>query len=123
MNIEQFGYWLQGFVELTAGEEPTPRQWQIIKDHLQLVFTKVTPDRADKVEDTQTPIAPIADKSKTANTAKTITDLAETDLAEVMRQLSKSSQQLLPHPSEPHRWKLPAYSQWTNLPDFPTLTC
>lgn len=42
MNAEQFAYWMQGFVELN-GAEPTPAQWQSIKDHLQLVFKKVTP--------------------------------------------------------------------------------
>lgn len=45
MNAEKFSYWLQGFVELTDGQHPTERQWAIIKDHLQLVFTKVTPVR------------------------------------------------------------------------------
>lgn len=42
MNAEQFAYWMQGFVEL-SGAEPTPEQWKSIKDHLQLVFKKVTP--------------------------------------------------------------------------------
>ena len=50
MNSELFIYWLQGFVEL-HGEPPTPEQWQIIKDHLQLVFKKVTPDRRQGVQD------------------------------------------------------------------------
>lgn len=42
MTSEQFVYWFQGFVELD-GAEPTPEQWQSIKDHLQTVFKKVTP--------------------------------------------------------------------------------
>ena len=42
MTAEQFTYWLQGYSEIT-GENPTKEQWNIIKDHLQLVFTKVTP--------------------------------------------------------------------------------
>lgn len=42
MNSEHFCYWLNGFVELN-GSVPTPKQWQSIKDHLQLVFKKVTP--------------------------------------------------------------------------------
>lgn len=42
MTSEQFAYWLQGFVEL-HGSEPTAEQWKQIKDHLQLVFVKVTP--------------------------------------------------------------------------------
>ena len=45
MTAEQFVYWLQGFMEVanpnTIGESET----QVIKDHLQLVFNKQTPDR------------------------------------------------------------------------------
>lgn len=44
MTPEQFTYWLQGFVEIGGGQ-PTNRQWEIIKDHLNLVFNKVTPNR------------------------------------------------------------------------------
>lgn len=44
MTAEQFAYWLQGFVELSADtKQPTEEQWQAIKDHLQTVFVKVTP--------------------------------------------------------------------------------
>ena len=42
MTPEQFAYWLQGFAELNPGA-PTQEQWQSIRDHLALVFTKVTP--------------------------------------------------------------------------------
>lgn len=45
MTAEQFTYWLQGFFELTGGERPSAAQWQAIGDHLQAVFTKVTPQR------------------------------------------------------------------------------
>lgn len=44
MTSEQFAYWLQGFAEIHGGA-PTPEQWKVIKDHLNLVFNKVTPDR------------------------------------------------------------------------------
>ncbi|MNW16537.1 hypothetical protein D3C71_2154150 [compost metagenome] len=45
LTAEQFAYWLQGFVELSFGQEqPTRAQWSAIKDHLQQVFKKVTPD-------------------------------------------------------------------------------
>jgi len=40
MNQEQFAYWLQGFVEMNGGKEPTKAQWKMIKDHLQLCFVK-----------------------------------------------------------------------------------
>ena len=42
MTPEQFCYWLNGFGELT-NEPPTPEQWKAIKEHLQTVFSKVTP--------------------------------------------------------------------------------
>ena len=49
MTPEQFCYWLQGFAEMNQESASiTDQQWLIIKDHLQTVFTKVTPDR--KVE-------------------------------------------------------------------------
>lgn len=41
MTPEQFAYWLQGFVEL-HGERPTQEQWNQIKEHVSLVFNKVT---------------------------------------------------------------------------------
>jgi hypothetical protein len=40
MNQDQFAYWLQGFVEMNGGKEPTRAQWKMIKDHLQLCFVK-----------------------------------------------------------------------------------
>lgn len=42
MTPENFAYWLQGFSEI-CGETPTPEQWKIIQDHLNLVFRKETP--------------------------------------------------------------------------------
>lgn len=43
MDALAFAYWLQGFVELTGGQQPTPEQWKMIQEHLQTVFKKVTP--------------------------------------------------------------------------------
>lgn len=43
MTPEQFAYWLQGYTELTSGQQPTPGQWQSITEHLKTVFVKVTP--------------------------------------------------------------------------------
>lgn len=42
MTPEQFAYWLQGFVELN-GATPNETQWLQIKDHLKVVFEKLTP--------------------------------------------------------------------------------
>jgi hypothetical protein len=44
MNSEQFTYWLQGFFELSGSTTLTDSQVLAIKDHLKLVFTKVTPE-------------------------------------------------------------------------------
>lgn len=45
MTSNDFTYWLQGYVEITNGAQPDATQWAIIKDHLALVFNKVTPKR------------------------------------------------------------------------------
>lgn len=45
MNFESFVYWLQGFMELADPIELDSTQVEIIKDHLNLVLGKVTPDR------------------------------------------------------------------------------
>ncbi len=58
MTPEQFAYWLQGYTEI-SGDRPSETQWLIIKDHLQEVFKKVTPNRvlhaADKLFTGPTP--------------------------------------------------------------------
>lgn len=46
MTPEQFCYWLQGFAEITPAA-PDWAQWTIIRDHLQTVFKKETPDREE----------------------------------------------------------------------------
>jgi hypothetical protein len=43
MTAEQFTYWLQGFIETADPKFIDERQTQIIKEHLKLVFNKVTP--------------------------------------------------------------------------------
>lgn len=45
MTTEQFTYWLQGFFEISDAKELKAKEVKIIKDHLNLVFNKVTPDR------------------------------------------------------------------------------
>lgn len=42
LDPEKFCYWLQGFCEV-SGEVPDEKQWSVIKDHLELVFTKAVP--------------------------------------------------------------------------------
>jgi len=49
MTPQDFAYWLQGFIELNPEmKQPTEEQWKSIREHLQLVFTKVTPPVNDK---------------------------------------------------------------------------
>ena len=38
MTSKDFAFWLQGFFELSETDELTPRQTEIIKNHLKLVF-------------------------------------------------------------------------------------
>lgn len=45
MTDRDFAYWLKGFFEIANPETITKEQIQIIKDHLDLVFNKVTPSR------------------------------------------------------------------------------
>jgi len=47
MTPEQFTYWLQGFVELQNTDAVSKKQWQVIKDHLRLVFKKETHGRKE----------------------------------------------------------------------------
>lgn len=42
MSPDQFVYWLQGFMEMQEPVTLDARQTQMIKDHLALVFEKVT---------------------------------------------------------------------------------
>jgi hypothetical protein len=46
MSPESFTYWLQGYFEISDSNNLSPQQVQIIRDHLALVFEKVTPDRS-----------------------------------------------------------------------------
>lgn len=48
MNAENFAYWLQGFFELADTDDLTKEQVQMIKDHLAIVFMKITPDQKQK---------------------------------------------------------------------------
>lgn len=43
MTEREFCYWLNGFAELSGEAPPTKAQWKSIREHLALVFTKVTP--------------------------------------------------------------------------------
>ena len=48
MTERDFVYWLQGFLEVSQASTMNEQQVQIVKDHLALVLTKVTPTYATK---------------------------------------------------------------------------
>lgn len=45
MTPENFAYWLRGYFEISGATYLSELQTQVVKDHLDLVFQKVTPDR------------------------------------------------------------------------------
>lgn len=45
MTPENFTYWLNGYLEIENPKYISEENLQIIRDHLSLVFNKVTPDR------------------------------------------------------------------------------
>lgn len=48
MRSDQFVYWLQGFFELAESDSLTPKQVDIIKNHLKLVFLyEIDPSYSD----------------------------------------------------------------------------
>ena len=47
MTSRDFAYWLQGFAEIHKGP-PTPEQWLVITNHLNLVFVhEIDPSMPD----------------------------------------------------------------------------
>lgn len=51
MSPEQFCYWIQGLMECKGENDLlTLKETQAIRDHLAIVFTKVTPDRSEPSE-------------------------------------------------------------------------
>lgn len=63
MTPENFCYWLQGFMELSNERTLTPEQVQSIRDHLNLVFIKLTPLAC---------ATPVSDPNLTSDFAKAI---------------------------------------------------
>jgi len=56
MTPENFCYWLRGYVELSTQDviDLTPKQVQIINDHLELVMKKITPSEDKGERNTET---------------------------------------------------------------------
>ena len=49
MDSQNFVYWLQGYFEINGSNKLNEKQVQVIKDHLALVLTKVTPARSKTI--------------------------------------------------------------------------
>lgn len=65
MNSIDFCFWLQGHFEISEAEELTPKQVEIIKNHLHLVFRhEIDPLRE---EETTTPTAVLNDAHSPAH--------------------------------------------------------
>ena len=47
MTHEQFCIWLHGFLEISGAKKLNETQTQIVKDHLDLFFKKVAPEREE----------------------------------------------------------------------------
>lgn len=63
MTTEQFTYWLQGYFEISNNNTLSEEQVQVIKDHLNLVFKKVTPDRNKSLPEENSTLEPRDSKS------------------------------------------------------------
>ncbi len=83
MDAQQFAYWLQGFAELSGDAPPTKAQWKSIREHLTLVFTKITPKVSTKIGD---------------NVAQQNPDWANEILRQVRQQPSSGTPFMNPHP-------------------------
>lgn len=45
MTAEQFTMWLHGYLEISGATKLEEKELQVVKDHLEKFFVKVTPDR------------------------------------------------------------------------------
>lgn len=69
MSPLNFATWLIGFIEISEAKVVTEKQWKIVREHLSLVFTKVTKEDLDEpsnvdFEDILDKIKKEADKKK-----------------------------------------------------------
>jgi hypothetical protein len=78
MSPENFAYFLQGYFEISGATYLSEAQTQVVKDHLDLVFNKVTPNRTtatllDKLDQPKNPIE-VCSKPKFDEMYKKITE-------------------------------------------------
>ena len=82
MTSHDFAVWMHGFTELTGGEMPSPAQWKMIVEHLNLVFNKVTPPLASPSVEIKLPVQPPRQPNWTGH-------MHIDDLHGVLRQVAK----------------------------------
>lgn len=89
MTPEQFCYWLQGFIELAGNdlEQINAARIQVIRDHLDLVFNKVTPDRRQTLNEE-------IDKAKGKK---------KRTLEETIKEIERTQDDVYCNPFDPHR--------------------
>lgn len=49
MEAKDFCYWLQGYLEMSSVKTLNEQELQILRDHLKLVFEKVTPTYTQQI--------------------------------------------------------------------------
>ena len=87
MDAQSFCYWLHGFTELTRGQTPDPAQWKAIREHLDLVFKKVTPPVGEVQKGVESKIKIDVD---TRDAQKAVSDL--TEAMRLYREMTKPAQ-------------------------------
>jgi hypothetical protein len=55
MDEKQFIVWLHGYLEISGAKTLGEKELQVIKDHLNEFFVKVTPDRTEPAKDKNIP--------------------------------------------------------------------
>jgi hypothetical protein len=91
MTEKEFVIWLHGFLEISGVKTLDENQLQVIKDHLNVFFTKVTPDR---------------EKKRNTDSLDDLKKLAE-ERSHEQRKMRTPPPPLYPHPNWPTIPKVP----------------
>lgn len=83
MTSDNFAYWLQGFFELTGTNQLSEKQVRMIKEHLQLVFNKVTPDHNETENEPE--------NAHVTFKGKVLSELSDEELVDAIKQVSEQS--------------------------------
>ena len=59
LDPRAFAYWLQGFFEISDAKELNEKQVAVIKEHLELIFRKVTPSHSITITESTDPFKDI----------------------------------------------------------------